>query len=152
MKSNNCNTNRMSMPIIITFIALISSFGKDKTIYKKALGAQADGNHQEAVTYFEQSLESEGENSECLANIGLSLHQISKSYLNKSFKSLKKALKIDPNHEESLGYLGEIYLLQGNLVKSNEILMKLKKLKSDESEALQIKFDKIISQLEEIKK
>ena len=144
---------KLIISISFLVIGITSSIGADKKeVYKRGLNAQAEENHEKAVEYFKKSLKEEGETPECLANLGLSLSYISKGYVNEAYICYKKALQINSNHEETLGYLGELHILQGNLIKANEILQQLIKLESNEAETLKEKLDKIIGQLNEIKK
>ena len=127
-----------------------------KSIIKRQLGPplhrKSPDWSQKAVELFNRSLQTEGETPECLANLGLSLSFISKKYVNDAYKHYKKALKINAKHEETLGYLGELYLLQGNLIKANDVLQQLKKLESEEAEMLQEKLNRMMGQLTKIKK
>ncbi|MFC1584845.1 tetratricopeptide repeat protein, partial [Fibrobacterota bacterium] len=128
------------------------SESSDRQYYKQGINAQAEKNYEKAVEYFKKSLKNEEESPECLANLGLSLRKISENYLNEAFKHYKKALMINPKHEETLGYMGELYILQGNLLKANDILQQLNKLESDEAEVLKEKLDKVRAQLKKIAK
>jgi len=153
MKLHNPKLLTLVLFVSILLIGFsISQSSEKKELFQKGTNAQAEQNHEKAVDYFKRSLESEGETPECLANLGLSLSYISKSYVNDAYKHYKKALKINANHEETLGYLGELYILQGNLIKANDVLQQLNKLESDEAEMLQEKLNKIIGQLNKIKK
>jgi len=153
MKTQLSKSGKLIVCISILLIGInISEGSEEKQYFKLGINAQAEQNHEQAVEHFKKSLAEEEESPECLANLGLSLRYISEKYLNEAYKNYKKALQINPKHEETLGYIGELYILQGNLLKANEILKKLNELESDEAEALQEKLDKIIGQLKMIKK
>jgi hypothetical protein len=142
--------------ITVLLLALVAIMGismaGETAIYQEGLAAQADENYEKSIELLKKSLEEEGETPECLANLGLSLSLLSKQYLNEAHKHYVKALKDSPKHEETLGYLGELYLLQGNFIKANEIMDKLKELESTEVETLEESFNKFIGLLERFKK
>ena len=153
MKTQLSKSGKLNICLLIMLIVTgISKGGEEKQYYKLGINAQAEQNYEEAVEHFTKSLAEEEESPECLANLGLSLRYISQKYLNEAYKNYMKSLQINPKHEETLGYLGELYILQGNLLKANEILKKLTEMESDEAEILKDKVDKIIGQLKMIKK
>jgi tetratricopeptide (TPR) repeat protein len=122
------------------------------SLYNQALKYQAEQNYEKAVSLFTQSIDQEGETENALANLGFCRQQEAKNYLNKAYGNYKKALKTNPKHEETLGYLGELYLLQGNVLKAQGILNNLKDLKSTEAEVLQEKLDNIKAQVNKLDK
>jgi len=133
----------------LTFFLLGAGAGNE--MFKKGITAEASQDFESAVEHFKMSLKSEGETPDTYNHLGYNLGKISKKYANQAYKHYKKALKLDPNHEETLGFLGELYLWQGNLTKANEILIQLKKLESSEAEELEKKLKKIIGQSKKIK-
>jgi tetratricopeptide (TPR) repeat protein len=152
MKLQLLKSHKFIICISILIVGTTISASSDKKYYQLGTNAQAEQNYEEAVKHFKKSLAEEEESPECLANLGLSYRFISEKYLNEAFKSYKKALKINPKHEETLGYLGEFYIMQGNIIKANEVLNKLNKMESSEAETLSEKLNKIIGQISKIKK
>lgn len=136
---------------ILLFLFVMTYSQEAGAKYKLGLNAQAENNHEKAVSLFEESLKSEGETAECYTNLGLSLKFISEKYLNDAHKNYLKALKIDPKHEETIINMGELYLLQGNIIKANSILKQLQKMESGEAEVLQEKLEKMKAQLKMLK-
>ncbi len=135
---------------LLVALATFAFVGAAGEIYKKGIAAQASQDFEKAAELFRQSIESEGETPEALNNLGYCLSNISKNYANEAYKQYKKVLKSNPNNEETLGYLGELYIWQGNIIKANQILAQLKKLESTEAEALEQKLGKIVAQLKTI--
>ena len=152
MKLQLLKSRNFIICVSILIVGTAISASSDKKYYKLGVNAQAERDYEKAVEYFKQSLAEEEESPECLANLGLSYRYVSENYLSEAYKSYKKALKINPKHEETLGYLGELYIMRGNILKANDILEKLKKMESSDAEILEEKLNKILGQLSKIKK
>ena len=60
--------------------------------------------------------------------LGFSYRKIDKPNLEKSFAAYMMAIEIDPNHIGAHEYLGELYLMMGNLSKAKSMLIMLEKL------------------------
>ena len=134
--------------IVFSDTAFSQDSGKEN--FNLGIKAQADQNYEQAVEYFQKSLETEGESPECLNNLGASLHNISQKYVNESYKYLKKSLVDNPKNEVTLELLGSLYLSQLNLVKAYEMLDALKKMESTEAESLQEKIDNVMGQVKKL--
>lgn len=119
--------------------------------YQRGREALADRNYEAAIDHLQDALKSDPNNADCLNNLGFALRQMSDKYLNDAYKYYLMALKVNPNHEETLEFLGELYITQGDLLKANDILKKLKKLESAEAETLGEKLKKIAGQAKKIK-
>jgi Tfp pilus assembly protein PilF len=57
--------------------------------------------------------------------------------LKRAFDAYQKCLTINPEYEEAHEYLGEAYVMAGNLAKAKEQLAWLKSRKSEEAEELE---------------
>ena len=60
--------------------------------------------------------------------LGFSYRKIEKPNLDKSFAAYMMALELDPDHVGTHEYLGELYLMRGNLDKASSMLVKLETL------------------------
>jgi len=137
---------------ITCFLALfLLGAASSNELFKKGIIAEASQNFQEAVTHFTESLKAEGESPDTYSHLGYNNSKISKTYANNAYKHYKRALKLDPNHEETLGLLGHLYLWKGNIIKANSILTQLKRLESGEAEELEKKLKRIADQSNKIK-
>jgi len=120
-------------------------------IFKKGITAEASQDYPQAIEHFTNSLKSEGETPDTYSHLGYNHSKISKNYANEAYKHYKKALKLDPNHEETLALLGQLHLWQGNIIQANKILITLKKLESSEADELEKSLNKISMQFQKSK-
>ncbi len=141
--------------VTISLIAFMTSSiyaEGSKTLLNDGKRALADQNYAKAAELFKRSLAEEGESVDCLNNLGFALHHVSKKYINEAYKEYKKAIKLDPKNEETLEYLGSLYISQGNLMKAAQVVKQLKAIESAEAETLNEKLKKVVAQLKKIKK
>jgi len=95
----------------------------DITNAKKAI---KDKNWDKAIELLNKAAVRDGKNADLYNLLGYSERK--RVNLDAAFKYYERALVLDPKHRGAHEYIGEAYLMTGNLTKAEEHLAKLKKL------------------------
>jgi len=90
----------------------------------KANKAIKDKNWDQAVALLTRALGRDDKNAEILNLLGYA--ERNRGNLDAAFKHYERALALDPKHRGAHEYLGEAYLMTGNLAKAEEQLAVLK--------------------------
>ena len=81
------------------------------------------GNYQRAIELLQKTVAGDSQNADAWNYLGLSQRKLKR--FDQAFDAYQKALAIDPQHRGANEYLGELYLLTGDLAKAKERLKKL---------------------------
>ena len=102
-----------------------SSASKDGN-FERGQQALRDGSWQDAVDYFEKAVADDAKNAEAYNLLGYTYRRMGKA--DPAFEAYAMALDLDPKHMGALEYLGETYLLVGDLAQAEAQLALLKDL------------------------
>jgi Flp pilus assembly protein TadD len=94
--------------------------------FERGQQAFRDGDWQGAVDYFKKTVADDAKNAEAYNLMGYSYRRMGKA--DPAFEAYAMALGIDPKHRGANEYLGETYLLVGDLEKAEAQLALLKDL------------------------
>ena len=94
--------------------------------FERGQQALRDGGWQEAVDYFEKAVADDAKNADAYNLMGYSYRRMGKA--DPAFEAYTKALELNPRHMGALEYLGETYLLVGDLAQAEAQLALLKDL------------------------
>jgi len=97
-------------------------------VYDKAVAATQSQDWTGAQKLLQQALESNPNNANYHNLYAYAIRKGPNPNLDLAFKHYNEALRIDPNHRAAHEYLGEAYLMVGNLPKAKEQLAALDKL------------------------
>ncbi|MBT3171973.1 MAG: tetratricopeptide repeat protein [Rhodospirillaceae bacterium] len=102
-----------------------SASSKDAS-FERGQQAFRDGDWEGAVGYFKKTVADDAKNAEAYNLMGYSYRRMGQA--DPAFKAYAMALDIDPRHRGANEYLGETYLLVGDVEKANGQLALLKDL------------------------
>jgi Flp pilus assembly protein TadD len=102
-----------------------SASSKDAS-FERGQQAFRDGDWEGAVNYFKKTVSDDAKNAEAYNLMGYSYRRLGKA--DPAFDAYAKALNLDPRHRGANEYLGETYLLVGDVDKANAQLALLKDL------------------------
>ena len=91
--------------------------------YDKAVRAVKGGDYQRAVTMLNSVVASDARNADAWNYLGFSHRKLER--YDDALAAYQKALAIDPNHRGANEYLGELYLMSGDVAKAEEQLREL---------------------------
>ncbi len=94
--------------------------------FERGQKALRDGGWQEAVDYFKKAVADDAKNAEAYNLMGYSYRRLGEA--DPAFEAYAKALDLDPRHRGALEYLGQTYLLVGDLAQAEAQLARLKDL------------------------
>ncbi len=94
--------------------------------FERGQQAFRDGDWEGAVNYFKKTVADDAKNAEAYNLMGYSYRRMGQA--DPAFEAYAKALDIDPRHRGANEYLGETYLLVGDVEKANAQLALLKDL------------------------
>ena len=94
--------------------------------YDQAVNAVDSGKYKRAARLLEKVVKSEPGNADAWNYLGFSYRHLQK--LDESLDAYQQALAIDPNHRGANEYLGELYLMTGDVAKAKERLETLKRI------------------------
>jgi len=96
------------------------------TDYELGVKAVQAGDYQRALVLLQKVVQAEPRNADAWNYIGFS-HRKLKSF-DQSLAAYQKALAINPDHRGANEYLGELYVMTGDMEKAREQLAKLQSL------------------------
>jgi Tfp pilus assembly protein PilF len=105
-----------------------SSAKAEDPAVKTAKGAIAAGDYASAATALKVALASDPGNADLHNLYAYSLRKGANPDMQLVFKHYNEALRIDPKHRGAQEYIGEAYLMTGNLPKAKEHLAALDKI------------------------
>ena len=105
-----------------------------KKLKKSGKSAQATEKFAKALARFEEAIKIHEPYAEAWSMIGYCSRNVGD--LRRAFDAYDRSLAIDPEYEEAHEYLGEAYVMSGNLEKAREQLAWLEAKKSDEAKEL----------------
>ncbi|MEK7348398.1 MAG: tetratricopeptide repeat protein [Candidatus Eisenbacteria bacterium] len=105
-----------------------------KKLKKSGKTAQATEKFAKALTRFEEAVQLHEPYAEAWNMIGYCSRNVGD--LRRAFDAYDRSLAIDPDYEEAHEYLGEAYVMSGNLEKAREQLAWLEAKKSGEAKEL----------------
>lgn len=91
--------------------------------YDQAVSAVNSGKYDRALQLLEKLVQSEPGNANAWNYLGFSHRKL--EHYDSALAAYGKALKIDPRHRGAHEYLGELYLMTGDIAKAEEQLRKL---------------------------
>lgn len=94
--------------------------------YDQGVKAVRAGNYQRAITLLQKVVQADSRNADAWNYVGFS-HRKLKQF-DQSLAAYQKALAINPDHRGANEYLGELYVMTGELGKAKERLAKLQSL------------------------
>ena len=103
-----------------------SSASSKGASFERGQQAFRDGDWEGAVKYFKKTVSDDAKNAEAYNLMGYSYRRLGKA--DPAFDAYAKALNLDPRHRGANEYLGETYLLVGDVDKANAQLALLKDL------------------------
>ncbi len=125
--------NKIHLMSVIVFILALTapgadawsfSFGSsDDPTYEEGRDLALKGEYKDAVGMLENVLKEDEKNSDAWNMLGFSYRNLGQMDL--AWDAYEKALTIDPNHKGAHEYLGEWYLMQGDLSSAKAQLAKL---------------------------
>ena len=142
----------MTVPLLMGASSNGSSSSSDSSTpryekyFNKGVEAQANGDYEKAVSWYEKALEKKPDHADSWNNLGFTLRMIAKQYLTEAGDAYEKALQADPNHDEALEYQGELFLWWGKLIEANRNLERLKSMNSPEAKELGEKLEQVLDQ------
>lgn len=144
------------IPVIPLLIAastpsVSTSSAKHEKFYNQGVEAQEKGDYQRAVKLYEKALKAKPEYADALNNLGYSLRNIAKQYMDEAMQSYNKALKIQKDHEQALEYQGELYVWRGQLLKANENYKQLERMNSPEAAELKQHLDRVLAEAKQLR-
>ena len=92
-------------------------------LYETAVERVGQENYQAAVPLLEQVVEAEPGNADAWNYLGFSLRKLNR--VDEAFAAYDQALRIDPEHAGANEYLGELYLMTGDLAQAEAQLAAL---------------------------
>lgn len=92
-------------------------------LYDTAVERVEQENYEAAVGLLEQVVEAEPENADAWNYLGFSLRKLNR--VDEAFAAYDQALRIDPEHAGANEYLGELYLMTGDLAQAEAQLAAL---------------------------
>ncbi len=144
------------VPVIPLLIAastpsVSTSSAKHERLYNDGLEAQKKGDYQRAVKLYEKALKAKPDFADALNNLGYSLRNIAKQYMDEAMQSYNRALQIQKDHEQALEYQGELYVWRGQLLKANENYKQLKRMNSPEAAELKGHLDRVLAEAKQLR-
>ena len=124
---------------------------KHEKFYNQGLKAQKNGDYQRAVKLYEKALKAKPDFADALNNLGYSLRNIAKQYMDEAMQSYNKALQIQKDHQQALEYQGELYVWRGQLLKANENYKQLKRMNSPEAAELKGHLDRVLAEAKQLR-
>ena len=103
-----------------------SSASSKGASFERGQQAFRDGDWEGAVKYFKKTVSDDAKNAEAYNLMGYSYRRLGKA--DPAFDAYAKALTLDPRHRGANEYLGQTYLLVGDVDKANAQLALLKDL------------------------
>lgn len=128
-----------------------TSTPKHVKLYNQGVEAQKKGDYQRAVKLYEKALKAKPDFADALNNLGYSLRNIGKQYMDEAMQSYDKALRVKKNHEQALEYQGELYLWRGQLLKANENYKQLRRMNSREAAGLKAHLDRVVAEAKQLR-
>lgn len=128
-----------------------TSTSKHVKLYNQGVEAQKRGDYQRAVKLYEKALKAKPDFADALNNLGYSLRNIAKQYMDEAMQSYNKALQIERDHQQALEYQGELYVWHGQLVKANENYKQLKRMNSPEAAELKAHLDRVVAEAKQLR-
>jgi tetratricopeptide (TPR) repeat protein len=144
------------VPVIPLLIAastpsVSTSSAKHEKFYNQGVEAQKQGDYQRAVKLYERALKAKPDFADALNNLGYSLRNIAKQYMEQAMQSYSKALQIEKDHQQALEYQGELYVWHGQLLKANENYKQLKRMNSPEAAELKAHLDRVVAEAKQLR-
>lgn len=144
------------IPVIPLLIAastpsVSTSPAKHEKFYNQGVKAQKKGDYQRAVKLYEKALKAKPDFADALNNLGYSLRNIAKQYMDEAMQSYNKALQIQKDHQQALEYQGELYVWRGQLLKANENYKQLKRMNSPEAAELKERLDRVLAEAKQLR-
>lgn len=96
------------------------------TDYELGVKAVQSGDYQRALALLQKVVEADQRNADAWNYVGFSYRKLQQ--FDQSLAAYQKALALNPNHRGANEYLGELYLMTGELGKAKERLAKLQSL------------------------
>jgi len=124
---------------------------KHVKLYNQGVEAQKKGDYQRAVKLYRKALKAKPDFADALNNMGYSLRNIAKQYMDEAMQSYNKALQIQKDHQQALEYQGELYVWRGQLLKANENYKQLKRMNSPEATELKEHLDRILAKAKQLR-
>ncbi len=93
---------------------------------KRAQGLIEDEKFEQAIELLEQVVRDDARNADAFNYLGFAARNIGR--YTESLEYYQRALAIDPDHKGAHEYLGELYLLTGDLAAAQQRLAKLEEL------------------------
>lgn len=94
--------------------------------YELGVKAVQSGDYQRALTLLQKVVQADPRNADAWNYIGFSHRKLRQ--FDQSLPAYQKALAVNPDHRGANEYLGELYLMTGELGKARERLAKLQNL------------------------
>lgn len=125
----------MAIFVVALGVALVPMVGEAMSFGSSSPGADAgptfeegrdlalDGKYQMAVDKLQMVLDGEPKNADAWNMLGFSYRNLGK--MDEAWDAYEHALAIDPNHAGAHEYIGEWYLMQGDLASARAQLEKL---------------------------
>ena len=123
-----------------------TSTSKHVKLYNQGVKAQKQGDDQRAIRLYQKALKVKPDFADALNNLGYSLRNIAKQYMDEAMQSYNQALQIQKDHQQALEYQGELYVWRGQLLKANQNYKQLKRLNSPEAAELKERLDRVLAE------
>ena len=102
------------------------------SMYWKGVEEAKQGNHQQAITYYEQALKIDSQFAFAWDNIGLSYRKLND--FDRALRAYQRSLEIDPNGVMPLQNIAVVYQYKKEYTKAIEAYQRLSKIDSDNPE------------------
>ncbi len=131
-------TSAITSVILIVFSSVVFASDSSTPSQMSAMPQMSDSNfsqaqkfinnkeYDKAISLLEKVVSADPKNADAYNLMGYSYRQLGK--LDEGIKYYQKALDINPNHKGANEYLGELYLMQGDIPKAEERLQVLEKV------------------------
>ncbi len=125
---------RIAAMVLISFSVFLSSQSwadapdKPEDFLRRANSAIKKKNYRYAVFQLKDALKMDKSNPDTWNLLGFSYRMQGEAKFDLAWDAYERALTLDPNHVDANEYLGELYLMQGQIDLAKEQLAKLDKL------------------------